>query len=81
MCKNESSEYFRYEKRNDQENENLTWSSFVNFRNFSELTLDCNQTYNITDYLAMRSKVPFLIDKNFRLSKIINQSQLNSIKS
>ena len=59
--------------------ESVRWSLLVDFKNFNELILDCNQTYNITPYVAMWPKYPLVIDENFRLDKVFNQTQINSI--
>ena len=44
-----------YEDRFDK-NSNVTFSFFANFKEFKDLILDCNQTYNITNYVTILSK-------------------------
>lgn len=79
VCRDESNKYLQNYLVSGQEN--VTCSKFSNFKTFDELILDCNQTYNITNYVVMWPKNPLLIDKTFQLDKLFNQSQIDSIKS
>jgi len=60
---------------------NKTFSLFSNFNEFNDLPLECNQTYDISDYLVMIPKRPIIIDETFQFKKIFNQSQIDSINS
>jgi hypothetical protein len=77
-CENESKKYLSNNKRSDEEN--LTFSFMVNFKEFNDLILKCNQTYNITKYVSMWPKKPLILDKNIVLKKIFNQSRIDSIE-
>ena len=62
-----------------KDKDNATWSIFTNFNAFDELILDCNQTYNITQYVSIWPKKQITIDRQFQFNKIFNQNQINSI--
>ena len=81
-CNEHKSVYSYYEKRADQGHfsSNVTLSFFLNFQEFNDLILDCHQTYNITNHVVMNPKQPLIVDENFNLKKIINQTQINSIE-
>ena len=68
-----------YTNRLNQKN-NETFSLFSNFNEFNDLILECNQTYNITQYVIMNPKKSLIVDETFQLKKILNQTQINSIE-
>jgi len=78
-CNQHKNENSYFERRQDQAS-NLTISFFVNFKDFNDLILDCNQTYNITQSVFMRPQNSLIINENFHLKKIFNQSQIESIE-
>lgn len=57
----------------------MTWTLFSKFKDFDDLILECNQTYDITEFVSMWPKNQLLIDKQFHLEKILNFSQIDSI--
>jgi hypothetical protein len=76
-CSVTSDKYLYYRKLES----NLTMSFLVNFNDFNDLILDCNQTYNITEYLAIWPKKALIVDENFQFSKIFNKNKMNSVKT
>ena len=79
-CEIQSSKYFYYVMSTNKEN-NVTWSFLANFKEFNDTILDCNQTYNITEYVAIWPERPLIIDQNIQLKKIFPQNQIDSITS
>jgi hypothetical protein len=71
--------YFNYEAHPSLEN--VTWSTLKNFKNFTDLLLDCNRTYNITPHVNMLPRNQMLIDVNFQLNSIFTLAQLALIGS
>ena len=59
---------------------NTVMSFFSNFNKFSDLILDCNQTYNITSYLQFYPRQTFRLDDSFSLKKFIDYKQLKLVK-
>ncbi len=76
-CENESNKFLI--KNSRPEGKNVTFSFLVNFNEFNDLILHCNQTYNITKYVSMWPKKPLIIDENVVLKNIFNQSQIDSL--
>ena len=66
--------YFYFYQSENQKN--LTWSTLANFNTFQDLILDCNQTYNITEYLVMWPKRPLLLDESFKFERIFPQNNI-----
>jgi hypothetical protein len=75
---NEMKMYAYYEDRFDK-NSNVTFSFFTNFNQFKDLILDCNETYNITNYVAVLPTRSLIINEDFEFKKIFNQNQIDSI--
>ena len=63
--------YFNYETHSSLKN--ITWSTF---KNFTDLLLDCNRTYNITPNVNILPLNQMLIDENFQLKSIFTLAQL-----
>jgi hypothetical protein len=74
-CLKKSSQYFNYMSHND----NLTWSFLKNFKKFTDLILDCNQTYNITKHVILWPKDSLVIDESVQLNKVFDESKIKSI--
>jgi hypothetical protein len=68
--------FFFYQSENQ---ENLTWSTLANFNTFQDLILDCNLTYNITEYLVMWPKHRLLLDESFKFERIFLQNKIDSL--
>jgi hypothetical protein len=77
-CENESDKFLIKNSRPEGKNE--TFSFLVNFQEFNDLLLHCNQTYNITKYVSMWPKKPLIIDENVVLKKLFNQSQIDTLE-
>jgi hypothetical protein len=78
-CFKEQSKHISYYV-NRRAKENFTNTALVNFDQFNDLIiLGCNKSYTITKYLSLWPRKQIVIDRNFQLNKIINQSQLNLI--
>ena len=77
QTRNESTKYSYFENRLVQDDG--IWSFFTNFKEFNNLLLDCNQTYDISQYVVMWPKYHLIIDESFQVRKILKQSQLESI--
>ena len=62
------------------QNEQYNLSLFSHFNTFSELLLDCNQTYEITEYVKFLPNKPILIDDSFALEKLLSPTKISSIQ-
>ena len=54
---------------------NSTATIFSNFYEFSELSMNCDQTYNATSFLLFLPKYSCLMDKSFSIEKLFNETQ------
>jgi hypothetical protein len=76
-CQHELSEYIFQEK--DFDNENITWTIINYFEDFNDITIECNQTYNFTEYVTLWPRKPLILDKSFKLNKLMDENQVKSI--
>jgi len=60
------------------DNENRTY--FTNFDSFSQLALDCNQSYNTSKTLIFIPNTEILIDKSYEIETLLDNKYLSQIK-
>ena len=53
---------------------------FKNFISFSQLILECNQTYHLSKTVIFLPRYEILIDQSFKIENIFKQDQINKIK-
>ena len=75
-----SNKYLSYLKYDD---DNTTISIFSNFENLTEVQtqINCDQTFNITDYMTFIPFKPCLIDKSFSIKSFIINRLVGKLKS
>ena len=56
-----------------------TYSILTDFNTFDELVLDCDHFYNVTELVEFLPRRTLIVDKSFRIDKILKQDQLNKI--
>ena len=61
-CVNISSKYLKYEQH-----DNFTWSVFSNFQSFSQLKLNCEKLYNLTNLIEFIPSTKILLDDSFSI--------------
>jgi predicted transposase YbfD/YdcC len=53
---------------------------FSKFGKFSDILLDCNQTYNASEHIYIEPSIELLIDNSFQIGKLFKEDQFNLIK-
>ena len=75
VCVNKTNKYF-LQRQDPYSTKNMTWSHFQNFNQFTDLFMNCNQTYDTTIFVEFRPNRKILVDKNFTFAHLINASNL-----
>ena len=76
-CRSLESKYMRI-KFDHESKRNM--SQFSHFRTFSDLKMDCTQTYNITTHVQFLPLQNILVDREFSLAEIFKTSLINSLE-
>ena len=53
---------------------------FSEFTNFTDILLDCNQTYSASEHITIEPSIELIIDSSFQIGKLFKDDQFNLIK-
>jgi hypothetical protein len=76
LCENKTGKYFVLKEDPYLKEKNLTISYFQNFNKFTDLKMNCNQTFNTTSSIQFRPNKKIVLNVNFSFAHLISLSSL-----